>query len=192
MERSSSDISTTQKHVSVRKIDNIKEKTMRNKNFLCKVINSFKKNSSTGRVTCVNLKNEELLSILMIRGSYVECNSSFLDSEIYLALCKAKKYLDVHIAPTVEYLDMHRPLSARQIYCSQLAMNMIITKKYNDALHEFMDCIDDYGKSDNRNISVNEFALYNCILQCFMFMLENEKNQVTTSDEIDEIGEQNN
>lgn len=46
--------------------------------------------------------------------------------------------------------------------------------KYNHALHEFEDCIDDYGKGKGRYLTKNEFILYNCILTCFITKLEEQ------------------
>lgn len=60
-------------------------------------------------------------------------------------------------------------LSMRQIYCATLASRMIAEGKYSAALHEFMDCIDNYGETarDIRHIYINEYALYACILEAF-------------------------
>lgn len=46
--------------------------------------------------------------------------------------------------------------------------------RYNLALHEFLDCIDDWGRGRDRKISIDECILYNCILSCFMARLEEQ------------------
>lgn len=52
--------------------------------------------------------------------------------------------------------------------------------KYNHALHEFEDCIDDYGKGKERYLTRNEFILYNCILNCFITRLEEQAENLET------------
>lgn len=126
------------------------------------------------------IKNSVLLSKLRIRGQYAQYNSQFTDGEIYIALCRAKEYLDVYIigVDATEFIgnkdniNLIRPISPRQVYCSNFAIYLIMKKKYNHALHEFMDCIDDYQHSPNRAVSINEYALYICIMNCFIAMIE--------------------
>lgn len=48
------------------------------------------------------------------------------------------------------------PLSARQGLCSEATIKLIMDNKYNHALHEFEDCIDDCGKDKERYLTKNE------------------------------------
>lgn len=77
-------------------------------------------------------------------------------------------------------VDYMSPLSARQGCCSEATIKLIMDNKYNHALHEFEDCIDDYGKGKGRYLTKNEFILYNCILTCFITRLEEQAENLET------------
>ena len=67
-------------------------------------------------------------------------------------------------------------ISARQLYCFENAFSYIDKRMYTNALHEFMDCVDDYGKARTTNslISLNEAITYYSILLKFKGVLESE------------------
>ena len=118
------------------------------------------------------VKGEELLNALLIRGKYADFGTHFSVDEIYIALQKCKNLIprcDGDIS-----CDDISPLSARQGFCSNSTIKHIMDNEYNDALHEFEDCIDDYGKGRSRYITKNELILYNCILTCFIESLEKQ------------------
>ena len=151
---------------------------------LSNIYNTLKGNSENGRFIYKegqeNIKNSELLSLLMIRGQYAHYNSEFSDEEIHIALCRAREYLDVYIMKedeaiiigNTENLSLIRPVSPRQVYCSNLSIKFIMEKKYNHALHEFSDCIADFAQGEKKAISISEYALYNCIISCFIAVIE--------------------
>lgn len=122
----------------------------------------------------ISVTGEELLNSLLIRGEYAGYDTHFSNSEIYVALQKCKKLVDVPFCDNDIQCAYVSPLSARQGYCSDATMKLIMDNKYNHALHEFEDCIDDYGKGKERYLTQNEFILYNCILTCFITRLEEQ------------------
>ena len=117
---------------------------------------------------------EDLLNSLLIRGDYAGYDTHFSDEEIYAALQKCKRLLTVPFCDNDIQCAYVSPLSARQGYCSDASIKLIMDNKYNHALHEFEDCIDDYGKGKGRYLTKNEFILYNCILTCFITRLEEQ------------------
>lgn len=120
----------------------------------------------------VSVKGEELLNPLLIRGKYAGYGTHFSDDEIYIALQKCRNLIP-RFGGDIPCYDIS-PLSARQGFCSNATIKLIIDNEYNDALHEFEDCIDDYGKGRSRYITKNELILYNCILTCFITRLEKQ------------------
>ena len=122
----------------------------------------------------ISIKGEDLLNSLLIRGKYATFDSGFSNDEIYVALHKCKDLLDIPCCDSDFLYENISSLSARQNFCSNAAIELIMDNEYNTALHEFEDCIDDYGKGKNRYITKNELILYNCILSCFISKLKHE------------------
>lgn len=123
---------------------------------------------------------EDLLNSLLIRGEYAGYDTHFSDGEIYIALQKCKRLITVPYCDNDIQCAYVSPLSARQGYCSDATIKLIMDNKYNHALHEFEDCIDDYGKGKERYLTKNEFILYNCILTCFITRLEEQAENLET------------
>lgn len=143
--------------------------------------NNIEYNSSKKTISKTNnksIKGEELLNSLLIKGKYATFDSGFSNDEIYTALHKCKDLLPLPCCDNDILCENISPLSARQGFCSNAAIELIMDNKYNDALHEFEDCIDDYGKGENRYITKNELILYNCILSCFISKLEAENKDL--------------
>lgn len=128
----------------------------------------------------VSVTGEELLNSLLIRGKYAGYDSHFSDGEIYIALQKCKRLITIPWCNNDIQCDYMSPLSARQGCCSEATIKLIMDNKYNHALHEFEDCIDDYGKGKGRYLTKNEFILYNCILTCFITRLEEQAENLET------------
>ena len=122
----------------------------------------------------ISVTGEKLLNSLFINGEYAGYDTHFSNSEIYDALQKCKKLIDVLCCNNDIQCAYVSPLSARQGHCSEATMKLIMDSEYNHALHEFEDCIDDYGKGKERYLTKNEFILYNCILICFITRLEEQ------------------
>lgn len=125
-----------------------------------------------------SIKGEELLNSLLIKGNYATFNTDFSNDEIYTALQKCKDLIPLPCCDSDILCNNTSSLSARQGFCSNAVIELIMDNKYNDALHEFEDCIDDYGKGKNRCITKNELILYNCILSCFISKLEAENKDL--------------
>lgn len=73
--------------------------------------------------------------------------------------------------------ELFRTLSKKQIYAAQEAMKYLRMDKFNDALHEFAECVadDETGLNAKKSISVNEYSLYLILTQSFLMRLENKK-----------------
>ncbi len=133
------------------------------------------------------ITNDKLRSILQIRGQEATNVSEFTSMEIYNALAQAKIYLNIPIEaidsqnPDGEKrtysempLSLYRPISPRQMFSSNHTIELILAGNYNAALHEFSDCIYDYGCENGKIISINEYTLYNNIISCFMAVINPE------------------
>lgn len=68
-------------------------------------------------------------------------------------------------------------LSNRQIYCGSSAIELAEKGKFAYALHEFMDCIDNYGEAqrNEKAITPNEYAFYLGIATVFNKCLMKDK-----------------
>lgn len=131
--------------------------------------------------TIVSVTGEDLLNSLLIKGKYAGYDSHFSDGEIYIALQKCKRLIAIPCCDNDIQCDYMSPLSTRQGCCSEATIKLIMNNKYNHALHEFEDCIDDYGKGKERYLTKNELILYNCILTCFITRLEEQAENLETS-----------
>lgn len=121
------------------------------------------------------MTGEDVLESLLIRGQIAEGDLECADTEIYKALNKCRKLIDF---PSL-YLESlgstcQEAFSERQICCAKGAIELIMSGRYYSALHEFEDCIDDYGKGRRRVLSKDELVLYNCILICFILKMESQ------------------
>lgn len=134
----------------------------------------------------IAVTGEELLNSLLIRGEYASPNTHFSDGEIYIALQKCKCLITVPCCNNDIQGAYVSSLSARQGCCSDATIKLIMENKYNYALHEFEDCIDDYGKGRERYLTKNEFILYNCILTCFITRLEEQAENLETMKKVAE------
>lgn len=120
------------------------------------------------------ITGEDVLESLLIRGQIAEGDLECTDTEIYKALNKCKELIDFPslYLESREYLQ--EAFSERQICCAMGAIELIMSGRYYSALHEFEDCIDDYGKGRRRFLSKDELVLYNCILICFILKMESQ------------------
>ena len=129
----------------------------------------------------IDVTGEQLLNTLRIRGEFASVGNTFTDGEIYIALTKCKYLLNresVYFEGSKDLEDSSEMLSGRQYFCSNATIQLIMQNEFNPALHEFEDCIDDYGKGKVRTITVNEYVLYNCILNCFIARLEERSDDL--------------
>lgn len=123
------------------------------------------------------ITGEELLNTITIRG---ECtsfiNTRYTDEEIYETLKNCKSLLEKMGCLYSEECEFEKSLSSRQNFCACSSIKLIMESAYNQAMHEFQDCIADYGKGRNRPVTMNEYILYNCILDCFLAKLEKKES----------------
>lgn len=126
----------------------------------------------------INVTGAELLEALKIDGKLTRAGKfDFTNMQIYEALKRCEHVLGIR---DYSYKDRTHDisLSERQASCAEAVTDLIMMNRYNDALHEFEDCIDDYSKGFNRTISANEYALYRCILKCFIKRLEEQEDNL--------------
>lgn len=77
-------------------------------------------------------------------------------------------------------MEIPMPLSVRQLHTSILANihlkddKLSLEKRLNNAYHEIIDCIDDYGKGndDKRIVTVNEYTLYYSLFTNLMLVIK--------------------
>lgn len=119
-----------------------------------------------------SLKNAAILSILRDKCSDLRWFNNCNIGKIYEALIDINEYLNGIVKNSCAWET--RPLSERQIICAESVMALIHDEEYSKALHELADCIDDYGTATTRTISINEYALYNCMISCFIKKMEPE------------------
>ena len=123
-----------------------------------------------------NLTGQSLLETLRIRNRLANgLSNDFTEKEIYEAVKNCKKLLHGNFADIWNTNDIDKVLSQRQFYCSSSVAKLIAEHKYNLALHELIDCIDDCGMGLSRTITVNEYVLYNSLLDCFIAHFETNK-----------------
>lgn len=115
---------------------------------------------------------EELLNSLLINGKYANYYTRFTNIEILQALQRCKRKI-VYPCCDTEIWDSGS-FSARQANCAIATIELIMRDKYNDALHELEDCIDNMGEGKNKYLTGNELVLYNCIITCFVNRLEEQ------------------
>lgn len=123
----------------------------------------------------IPLTNNELLAFLQKRNEYIEWDNTYTTKEIYDILCNAKFYLcsaEVLNASFTHFTEhevmQNRPLSYRQSRRSLAVLELIFEGNYNQALHELQDCIINYQTDIQTLISVNEYAIYSCLISVFI------------------------
>lgn len=119
----------------------------------------------------------ELYQLSLIEGKQVSWVDTYSNKLIYNALVKCKEYLKSHEkiyleGQLKEITDWFRPISGWQCRCAISVLDNIKEKKYNSALHEFTDCIED--KVIYKGISPNEHCMYNLLIDSFLNTLEGE------------------
>lgn len=138
--------------------------------------------SGTMRKTCIKplssdtdslITGQILIDSLLINGQYATYYSKFSNEEILNALKKCKLLLK----PCCDCNFPHEKseLSSRQGFCARSVLSHIINQRYNEAMHELYDCIDDYENGRIRVVTKNEYILYECLISCFIEALEHEK-----------------
>lgn len=138
------------------------------------------KSSGTMRKTCIKPLSPDIDSLitgrtltdsLLINGKYATYNSEFSNEEILDALKKCKLLLK----PYCDFYHEESEISSRQGFCAKAVLLYIVNQRYNAAMHELYDCIDDYGKGRTRVVTKNEYILYDCLISCFIEALEQEE-----------------
>lgn len=123
------------------------------------------------------LTGSDVLESMLIRGHLVEGVFDCTDTEIYEALVRCRELLmplKVKLEVSQESNFSMKQLSGRQSFCAETAVELIINGRYQSAMHEFQDCIDDYGEGRHRTLTKDEVMLYNIILYVFISRLENQ------------------
>ena len=133
-----------------------------------------------------NVTNQGLLEIFLGKEGWHKWKDDSISADIILnKIIKCKEYLkstelQIH---RLEFLHMNqsmsesnpsifRTLTMRQIYCAKAVIYLVEQKKYVDAIREFMDCISNYNRTITELVSVNEYALYSCLLDLLIIQLE--------------------
>jgi hypothetical protein len=119
----------------------------------------------------------ELYQLSLIGGKQVSWVDTYSNKLIYNALVECKEYLKSHEKIYLEgqlneITDWFRPISGWQCHCAISVLSNIKEKKYNSAIHEFTDCIED--KIMYKGISPNEHCMYNLLIDSFLNSLESE------------------
>lgn len=144
------------------------------------IINS--ESSGTMRKTCIKplspdtdslIIGQTLMDSLLINGQYATYNSEFSNEEILDALKKCRLLLKPYC--DCDFYHEESEISSRQGFCARAVLLYIVNRKYNAAMHELYDCIDDYGNGRIRVVTKNEYILYGCLISCFIEALEQEE-----------------
>lgn len=114
-----------------------------------------------------------LMDSLLINGQYATYNSEFSNEEILDALKKCRLLLKPYC--DCDFYHEESEISSRQGFCARAVLLYIVNRKYNAAMHELYDCIDDYGNGRIRVVTKNEYILYGCLIPCFIEALEHEE-----------------
>lgn len=138
--------------------------------------------SGTMRKTCIKslspdtnslITGQTLMDSLLINGQYATYNSEFSNEEILAALKKCKLLLKPYC--DCDFYHEESEISSRQGFCARAVLLHIVNQRYNAAMHELYDCIDDYGNGRIRVVTKNEYILYGCLISCFIEALEQEE-----------------
>lgn len=131
----------------------------------------------------VSVMGEKLINSLIISEERSHNGSSLSDQKIYHALTECRHLIARIPCFNCNYVcSSNTPLSARQGFCANAAIAHIMRNEYDAALHNFIDCIDDYGEGSHRYMSRNELILYNCILTCFLAKLSDQISKDAKTD----------
>lgn len=140
------------------------------------------KSSGTMRKTCIKPLSPDIDSLitgrtltdsLLINGKYATYNSEFSNEEILDALKKCKLLLKPY--RDCDFYHEESEISSRQGFCARAVLLHIVNQRYNAAMHELYDCIDDYENGRIRVVTKNEYILYGCLISCFIEALEHEE-----------------
>lgn len=139
------------------------------------------KSSGTMRKPCIKplssdtdslTTGQTLMDSLLINGQYATYDSEFSNEEILNALKKCRLLLK----PYCDFYHEESEISSRQGFCARAVLLYIVNQRYNAAMHELYDCIDDYfGNGRTRVVTKNEYILYDCLISCFIEALEQEE-----------------
>ena len=139
------------------------------------------KSSGTMRKPCIKplssdtdslTTGQTLMDSLLINGQYATYNSEFSNEEILDALKKCRLLLKPYC--DCDFYHEESEISSRQGFCARAVLLHIVNQRYNAAMHELYDCIDDYGNGKIRVVTKNEYILYGCLISCFIEALEQE------------------
>lgn len=138
---------------------------------------------------CVNIElHSALIQSLGVKSRHDIYKTEFQKECILQAMYDCHKYL-MPMETHLELTDCNRannqnymlesggidiqPLTARQSFCANATIKHIIKQRWSDALHEFLDCIDNFGECERepRFITLNESILYSCLIQAFISAL---------------------
>lgn len=140
------------------------------------------KSSGTMRKTCIKplssdtdslITGQILIDNLLINGQYATYNSEFSNEEILNTLKKCQLLLKPFY--NCNFPHEKSEISSRQGFCARAVLLHIVNQRYNAAMHELYDCIDDYGNGRIRIVTKNEYILYECLISCFIEALEHEE-----------------
>lgn len=138
------------------------------------------KSSGTMRKSCIKplssdtdslITGRTLMNKLLINGKHADRCRQFTNKEILNALKKCRLLLKSYC----DFYHEESEISSRQGFCARAVLLHIVNQRYNAAMHELYDCIDDYGNGRIRVVTKNEYILYGCLISCFIEALEQEE-----------------
>lgn len=138
------------------------------------------KSSGTMRKSCIKplssdtdslITGRTLMNKLLINGKHADGCRQFTNKEILNALKKCRLLLKSYC----DFYHEESEISSRQGFCARAVLLHIVNQRYNAAMHELYDCIDDYGNGRIRVVTKNEYILYGCLILCFIEALEQEE-----------------
>lgn len=142
---------------------------------------------------CVNVElHNTLIQSLSIKNRYDIFDIELTTESILQAMYECREYLmqmehhinltDCHRNEKKDYMSMNgkidiQPLTSRQSFCANTVIKYIANQRWGNALHEFLDCIDNFGECgrEPRLITINEYVLYSCLIQAFVSALKEQQ-----------------
>ena len=131
------------------------------------------------------LTNQGLLLAMGLEHRAIHWNDELSVDEILQMLHQGLEYLkkshptgasELKILSQDE-VNQNRALSHRQVSRNDAVLDLVLEKKYTEALHELQDCIINYQRDTNIIMSVNEYAIYTNLFTMFISQLQNTLSQ---------------
>lgn len=127
------------------------------------------------------LYKSELLKLCEIQGEAPECFKKYSLRSIKECITCIKEYLQhadiiMQAVSSVSSTRIYK-MSARQMSAALACSESILKNDWASALHEFYDCIEDYGSGheSGRELDYDEILVYHLLINNFLQALENSR-----------------